>query len=50
MDYIEAADDPLVEVQVVELDELADEVTRRLAAEELAELDGYAWVDGPGPW
>ena len=38
MDYIEA-DDPLIEAEGAELEELADEVTRRLAAEEYAQLD-----------
>jgi hypothetical protein len=47
MDYIEA-DDPLIEAESVDLDELADHATRELVAEEVAELD--AWIGGPGPW
>jgi hypothetical protein len=49
MDDIEA-DDPLIEAEGVELDELADDVMRGLVAEEYAQLDADAWLDGPGPW
>jgi hypothetical protein len=46
VNYIEA-DDPLIEAESAELDELADDVARGVLAEELAELDAYMWVDAP---